>query len=353
MDFVQRNVIVPQIRCGIVISGGYKILAPTIEVIIESHRVYEKAYDEALDFGLLTVEDINFLMDINASWTNKQEDILKNLQSDIEKTKLEMYKKRMAQDFLKKSRLNLRSKEAAYKQLLSKKEAFQSYSCESIAEQDRVTFILSQTSFKDGRLIDVDDDINKVLSIYNKSFCNDKDIRMIARTEPWSSIWSTCKLSNANLLFTKDNVDLTVNQKNLILWSNTYDRIRESYEPPEESVLEDDDLLDGWMLYQKEKRKEEEKEKKKEAVLGKGKPRNSKFGSAGQETFLFANDESGLSTEDIMSLNSPDAMRVMHQRFEALNSSKGSISFDQLPDQQLELQKRARQGMNERLGKMP
>jgi hypothetical protein len=93
--------------------------------------------------------------------------------------------------------------------------------------------------------------LERINSIIQSSGPTVEDIRYIARTDPWRSYW----LANRPAPFKYDV--LNQEQISLILYSRMYDAIYENPECPEESVLEDDDMLDGWMILNKEKAERE------------------------------------------------------------------------------------------------
>lgn len=68
---------------------------------------------------------------------------------------------------------------------------------------------------------------------------DEEDIRVVARSYEWMA------LKNAGFVFDV----LSVNAIELINWGKRYDNIRQHPDCPEEEVLEDDDLLDGWTSY--------------------------------------------------------------------------------------------------------
>lgn len=76
-------------------------------------------------------------------------------------------------------------------------------------------------------------------------------IRKIARTEPWKSYWYVKKLA----AIPYDN--LNEEQISLLSYSRMYENIYDNPECPDDSVIQDDDMLDGWMILLKEKRERE------------------------------------------------------------------------------------------------
>lgn len=79
---------------------------------------------------------------------------------------------------------------------------------------------------------------------------NDKELRNIARSDFWTSIFSASKRAR---LFQTSVFEMFDEQINLINWSNLYASIQKHPEKPINSVINDDILLDGWMICQRRK----------------------------------------------------------------------------------------------------
>ena len=103
-----------------------------------------------------------------------------------------------------------------------------------------------------------------------------------------------------------------------------YDNIAESPDSPSEDVLEDDDMLDGWLLIQRREREKDKKEKSVESVIG-----NQKISGA-DEVFVAAK-----SLEDIDRINLLNDMRasiIREQRLGQIKDSDGGVKHQDLAD---------------------
>jgi len=343
MDYRQKDYLVSQVRIGIFIEGNLRINPFNISDLIESHHVYEKAYDEALDLGLMTTSDIDDHMIINGLWGDSDDQKLKDCKDNIDMLKLRMYENRTNSKYIESLRTKVRIQENLEHQKLSEKNTFYSQSCESMADAARIHFLLTKSVTKRNKPVGPNFNTNILTRIYNKSVLSEGIVREIARSEPWKSLWSASKNSNINLFSIPSDHDITTNQKNLVLWSTTYDSIAESYEPPEQMVINDDDLLDGWFIYA---RKQREKEQAKKKLDEKMKNANIKDGN---ETFVMVNKEEGFSAEDIYALNDPQAQTTISRRFKELKNQE-TIQYANLPDIQDQAQQQARTSMKERSG---
>jgi hypothetical protein len=101
-----------------------------------------------------------------------------------------------------------------------------------------------------------------------------------------------------------------------------YDNVSEHPDCPEEEVINDDDMLDGWMIYQKRKTEENNKEKNATSLTNKHKNAS--------EIFVVANKE---DAKEIKQLNSSDSLKKIQQRANIVSKNKEVNEFD-LPDVQ-------------------
>lgn len=72
------------------------------------------------------------------------------------------------------------------------------------------------------------------------------DIREIARSVEWRLIWVLSK-ENLPSVFGRQIGDLTLNHRLLIYWSRIYDSAFESTEPPDHSIINDNEQFDNWL----------------------------------------------------------------------------------------------------------
>lgn len=344
MDSKQKDFYILSIRSGIFLEGSVKILPYKLETLIESHHVYTEAYDEALEDGLMTYADIQGYMEDNGLWTRDDEEELKHIKNKIDDKKLKMYNNRTKKPFVEKERRALRILESMWVQHSSKEAALHSQSCEAIADTARLEFLLRTHCLYKNEPVPPSLDSNVLIRAYNKSQYSDTIVRELARTEPWRSLWISSRKVNFKLLFNKDDEDININQRSIILWSNTYDNIQEAYEPPSEDVIEDDDLLDGWFIYSRRKREREQKKKDLEDKM------SSSKGKDADETFVMVNKEEGFDKADIASMNDPEAQVTKARRYAQLAKEK-QVEYSKLVDVQDRGHSEAMTAVRQRSGK--
>ena len=102
-------------------------------------------------------------------------------------------------------------------------------------------------------------------------------------------------------------------------WSNTYSSALSSQSPPDLSVLDDDDMFDGWFISQRKKDAEE-----------KINVENSKINNS-QEVFVVA--ETLEDAKKINQSNSIHSKMIKKERFNATEKAgEAGINHGQLPD---------------------
>ena len=162
--------------------------------------------------------------------------------------------------------------------------------------------------------------------------------REIARTEPFRSLWSIAK---QNIFGTLSN--LTIDQKNIILYSKMYDNVYEHPERPNDEVIEDDLMLDGWFAVQKRESEIERNKKQADNLLDSKK--NRKGGDAGELFVVAGNKE---EAKKISSLNDLNTKMKLKQRQQQINKD-GSLEEQEFIDVKLDLRNQAMKQMAQRV----
>ncbi len=146
-------------------------------------------------------------------------------------------------------------------------------------------------------------------------------LREIARSDPWRTIW-VCR-KGEGVVFGVPPVDYTEEQRSLVGWSGLYDNIYEHSDCPPDAIIEDDDMLDGWLIDQRQQREKRQNKQAAEEIIGNEKIRGS------QEIFFPAQ-----TIEDaarVNELNDENGKRVLRQRFGHLKQ-KGVIAEEEMPN---------------------
>ena len=335
----EREFLIYTIRSGKnFLSNNLVIYPPTIDQVLGSLIKYNEAYDQAINDGLMTEDELSIWMKEQGIWTSYNENKVNDLQKKVENFKVDIYEKRYDSKSVKYLRYYLRETEKLLNKELSLKNTNYLNTCEGFATSEKTTYLISNTTYKNNELYDFSDSfIANVIEEWYTKLLNDSQIRELARNEPWKSLWVIKDKSKLKLFANSESGELTYNQKNLMIWSQMYDNIQESLECPNYDVINDDDMLDGWFILQGRKREKDRLEKEFEANTNNSKIKNS------SEVFVVASNVDHASK--IQALNSPTAKQRISSR-EKLLQQKGTVSAGEFLDEKIEIH-------NQKMSKIP
>lgn len=310
MDFRLRESIVSQIRSGKIYSDGLVINPPTMSDVIQAYDVYTQYFNESINQGIMTNSQVEQWMIENNLWSEEKDLKLKKIDKEIEDAKVNLFQNYTIQKERIKNKLRLDVIRKSYNVLSAKKNALYANSCEALAENERICFLLRKTTTRKGK--QYKGNIDFAINVYNKNTYSQSLIRDLINKEPWSSVWLMSQKSGVPLFFNAEQEDYTNNQKNILAWSVTYDNISQSPSSPSKEVMLDEDALDGWMIVRS---REIEKEKIKQKVE-KQTSNNSKIANSDVK-IVFNNGD--ISDEEIEMLNGDqknlDVQGLFKQKF--------------------------------------
>ncbi len=294
---------------------------------IDSIDVYNESYDQALMDGLMTEEEAESVMISKGVWTSEDDERLEGLKKDMEKLKIEIYNNRKKPQMREAIRKYLRAGESSTFDLIQKKHAYYSNTCEGVATLDKSSWIIRNTTFDGSRLYDFSDyTVESIQAKWRESIFEENIIRELARNDPWKSLWNLKDKINIKLFYNEDDSEITDNQKNLSIWSLLYDNIQESMEPPPQDVVEDDDVLDGWFIVQNKKREQEKLEREFENKTS-DKVKNA------HEVFVMSSSKE--EAEAVNSMNDIHNRNIKKQR-QAKIKARGTVKQHQFEDEILQ-----------------
>lgn len=333
----EREYFVSKIRSGIytVDFNGFKlkILQPTIEQEFELNEIYSQAYSRAVEEGIKTEDETVAWMIERGLWSTAEDDKIEQIKKDTENLKKQIYNAKTNHHLKETLRAYLRTAESAMAKLREKRGVYYSNTCEGIATSEKIHAFLTTNTFLNGSPHDFQNgpSFDYLSTVYFSQILSEKAVRYLARTEPWRSFWL---LNNSHVinLFNKNNRELSIDQRNILVWSKMYDNVYESMETPADFVIEDDDMLDGWFIVQKEKAEQRKLENEVNAI-------SSKHANA-DEVFLMANSKEDI--DRIHSMNSTHAKIIKKQR-EKLIEQKGEVQQHQFADEQIKLSAMAKE----------
>ena len=304
------------------------IYEPTPELIYQSHEIYDEAYDEAYKRCVYVKSEILPILLENDYWSPLDDKEAERLEKQVENKKLECF-----QNFVHKKKLMQLKRELAHLKkmwinALTKKHSLDHLTCEGVASYAKSLWLLSKTTkLPDGS----DYDWKKVTLPQLIGFCNENKIddsllREIARNEPWRGMWHGGKGTE---IFGVPFTRIDGYQSRLCSYARMYDNVAEHPESPNEKILQDDDCLDGWFIFQKRKTEREKKQSEIDGMITNEKIRNS------DEIYVVAQNREDAS--QIYDINDPTARNIIRERDEKITGKEG-MKFTELNDVQRQLQ---------------
>jgi hypothetical protein len=332
VELSKRELYVSKIMSGKV---GFKIDGRTHFISVpESYDRYiaqELYFDTIRDAGfegVMTEEEVLDMMIDEDLWSYEEQEKMDTLPKRIENLKVSLYESQLKMKIFEATRKTLNSEKERYENLATKKTALSNFSQTGCANTIKLKYLLytSMKNKKGEHIYDGDDFweedhslIEDIFKTYLSAQIDESIIREIARTEPWRSYWGAAKAEGS--IFGVSASEMTAEQRSLVNWSKFYDSIYEHMEAPTDKVIQDDDLLDGWLILQNRKREKERVEKEMDKKIGKNK--------GAQEVYIMA--ETTEEAQKVDMLNNVMSKGIKKQR-ERMIDKHGEIQEQHLPD---------------------
>ena len=325
MELYKREHLISRIAAGYIPvtikDKRYKVYHPDNDIALQASELYIDEYEKAIESELFDDEDILNLLVGLGLWTDEKEnELLKIVPGHIEYWKIELYEKMLQTKTQRQIRKYLDIAKKEYSKLYAIRHSFDSITRAGYANYVKNMYAISKSTRYKGKKVNWDKvDLNAIMNKYYSSLVGTEVVRMLARTHPWNGVWPVLK-TNGKIF---DNTFLTTEQQALISWSNMYDKIYESPDCPSDEVINDDDMLDGWLLIQKRKRESSRQKAEMETKLG------GKLGNA-DDVFLMAETPEDAQKIDI--LNDPHMSKIKKERMNQVKSASGEVLEQQLSD---------------------
>jgi hypothetical protein len=221
--------------------------------------------------------------------------------------------------------------------LFARRHYYDGYTCAGLAFSAQIEYLVTHNCYDDdGIKVDMSDKtdnyIRELVNEYCKQRLSDKDIRELSKYEPWKVVWVAGKTEGS--IFGIPSSLMTEEQRSIINWSRFYDNVYEHPEKPDKTVIDDDDLLDGWLIIENKKSEQKDKSGK-----------SSKMGGA-QEVFIPAD-----TIEDarrIDALNEGESAILKRQRLNLVHKH-GAMEEQNMPDSKIAIVSKANQMMRDRV----
>lgn len=331
-----------------IIAGGstlkvngvrYRIVPPTKFARLEAAEIQREAVRDAEIQGLYHNRDIHDLLIFRGIWSREGQKRIDQLRLLIDELKINLYKDR-DEALAESHRIGLDDARQELSRLEACKHQHDHFSVETYARSAKARYLTGTSLLQaDGSpyWTDPDEGWNRpdvVLEAAMSKIAADQldmaQIRLLARSDEWNGVWNTRQ--GGSSLFGMAAVDLTDEQRTLASWATAYENITSRPDAPSKSVIEDDDMLDGWMLIEKQKRESEDLETQFNNIVGeevRGK----------QEIFMIMDPKAKRGTlknspQLLHSLNDDQAKNQKDQRLAYLKKN-GVVAEADMPDTRL------------------
>lgn len=338
MDYQLREYYVARICSGFIKlkvrhhDGSYLLFhKPTLDQKYYAEEIYVNVYNEALSQNNWMDDELENFMYSAGLWSSEKETKLKTLEENLNKLKTRSLTMTFKSDELKKVKEAIKVTKHEIKKLEDEKSSLNFLSCSGVASIARSKYLIGcslfynrrERVFKSNKQFWRSDStlLQDAMQEYLAKRLHEPVYRELARTEPWRNIWSLRDCEKA--LFNVPVVDYTDEQRSLAMWTRFYDNIFEHPERPTTSVINDDDLMDGWVILQREKADKSENLKSADDLIKNDKVRNS------QEVYLVAGSES--DAKRIEDLNDDVAKSIKKSRMKKL-FEEGTVNELDMPD---------------------
>lgn len=325
-----------------IVSGYYYININNIEYLIKSPNLNTRSrarfvYRSIIEDNKFDIvnwipdHQINALLVVNNIWNNTKDKELEEQHKLLEQTKVDLFLNYSNDKTRKTLKNNIINISKHINQLYAYKNYFNFLSLDFYAKTVENQFLVLNMVYIDDSLAfsyndnDIDSDLLMRITEQIQTYSIDMDMmKNIVKSYQWKQYWNASK----DNIFSGPSYEWTEEQITLVNLSKTYDAIREHMESPTEEIIEDNDALDGWMIYQNRKI---EKEKKKQKVEDKYGLNNKRA----DEIFILT--DSVEETKEIFDLNDPQAKAKINQLKQIVKDNK-ETKWQDIPFVKQELQ---------------
>lgn len=337
MDLQERIQIVYRLMSNTTyISIGdkeYVLKNPTIDDLYASSRLYSQALRDNKYNEWLTNKKCQNILESIGLWNDQNQNNLEQVEKRLEDYKVDLYEASLFKtskiDRIKKQLVGLKK---SIDNMYQIKHSLDSNTIEGYAHVISQQYLITRSAYNaDGRRVfggDIfmngDTKDAMITSFINKFAENRLSIgvvRGLVRTEPWRGYWGIGKPNPFDCKISELNDD----QRACILYAKMYDNIFESPDCPSETVINDDDMLDGWMIKQRREREKDKETQEAENVIG---------GNHGNADSIFVPVANKEEAQKINSLNNTHAQMIKKQRENIIKQRK-EVREGQFPDQMI------------------
>tara|TARA_Y100001937_G_C7099698_1_gene321879 strand:+ start:220 stop:1269 length:1050 start_codon:yes stop_codon:yes gene_type:complete len=347
MERNEREICINRIcsNCMIVRAEGndYVLKNPETFHKMLAGNIYKNSFEAAIRIGILNEKDFMEQMIEKELWSKEEDEKLEVIPKLLEEAKLQLYlayvgfKKRDIHEkkikklneeithiFMKKMSLLERCAETSAKNMMDKYLV-----CCNIYNMNGDRCWEPNETFDQSFSL-----INEIYNRYTRQQINEIQARELIQKDPWRTLWNAGKTETG--IFGVSSCELSNEQKSLISWARVYDSVHESPEAPPEEVIGNNDMLDGWFIFQSRKR---EKDKK-----NRGNKQDSNV--RGDEVFVFA--DTSQDAARIYEMNDSTSRKIVRQRQKQMENSPEGLKAQDTFDAKMEMRQMSNEQVKNR-----
>ena len=342
MDEARKNFVYNQIISGIkfiTIRGKrYTLESPSRETRFLAEHVYEDVINSLRFDDLMTDDQCQRTLMRLELWSPIDDNSLEKLEKLLEDQKVRLFKKSFDVKDRKNTKRQIEGTKKAIARSLGRKHFLDPITLKFHANMMKRKFLIAMSlkgpdggSMYDEKSFWNSDStiLEKAYEFIETSIITIEEYKFLARNDPWRSVWGASKEQQ---VFGTAGVDWTEEQRNLVAFSRMYDGAYQSHDCPADSVFEDDDMFDGWLIDQRRTRDKERKQDRAE--------KSGNWKDSAQEVFITAPTRE--DADSVYELNDLTGRMTIRERQSALERG-GILEDKQFPDIQRDLMVQAKE----------
>jgi hypothetical protein len=305
---------------------NYKLIYPDISIKYQAEIYAQNEYEDNKFNDWISDDDILYTLIDLGLWNREGDNNLKKLETQIEDLKVDLYKNFLNPNKIKNLKKSLNNIKKNYNKMYEIRHSLDHITPTGYSNHLKNQYILIESlhDLQDNKIFPDFNSVNYELlnSLSLLISQNSIDIsifRSIARSDLWKNYWS----ANKDKIFDKATTDWTDEQKTLVVLTKMYDSAYEHPECPPDSIFEDDDMFDGWMIIQKRENEKNKNKNRTEKML------DNKLNKA-QEVYFMAGSKE--EAQNIYSLNDINSQNIIKERNTVIFNTDKELNQDQLPD---------------------
>ena len=303
----------------------YKVVYPSLEDKYRAEELYVNIMDSGrFDIELMNNHQVDSILSHYDVWKPEMDERLDFCKKSLEQQKIELYKEYSNKDLKDKIKAEIQQLKKILLDLTEKKHSMDYLKLEYFATSSKNQYLLSQRIIKEDGTKVFDEDYNeldtsklsKFLKPIEENCVTSQNLRDIAKTDNWLSYAVTDNIFGPS-------INLNDDQRNLLALHRMYTNVRQHPECPSDEIINDDDALDGWFLFQQQKR-ENEKTKNKLLDRVRGKVKNH------SDIFIFTQDEK--ESKAIWDMNNAEGKMTIKSIEKSIGDMEGeTIEWQDIP----------------------